>query len=86
MSETRPVFGMKLGGSISGEIVNGIPTLYRQAFSTVFTEIKLSNTKWVSVEYSALQSARFSAMHEVGHIINPKYSEVKVNKWAYERM
>ncbi len=68
---------------MSGEILNGVPTLYRQAFSTVINQIKIPG-QWVNVVWDVSTSAEFTGMHELGHIENPGYSEVQINGWVYD--
>ncbi|QFT55191.1 hypothetical protein FIU95_11545 [Microbulbifer sp. THAF38] len=59
--------------------------LYRQAFSSTITEIRLSHSFWLAVDFNAYQSARFFVIHEIGHVKNPEFTEIQKNKWAYNR-
>ena len=89
MDPNKVMFKQKMGGSIQGElIVSGTekaPTLYRNAFSAPIAEIRTSDKKWLSVNFNRLESARFVALHEIGHLINPTFTEIQVNEWAIKR-
>lgn len=78
-------FGLPLGSPVIGEVVNNVPILYRSAFAINFDAIRIGNAFWQQVNFTQYNAARFSAIHELGHVVNPSYSEVQVNRWAYER-
>jgi hypothetical protein len=79
-----------VGGSVSR---NGLPTLYKNAFSTEIIQIKVGpgSRDWLNTMYDIEQSARFVALHELGHYqyrMDEKlfFDQVRANRWAYTWM
>jgi len=82
--ETMTPFGEPIKGSLLGVVINGKPTLFRNAFSETVTHFRNSKGEFVETRYNQTQSARFMALHEIGHIINPSFTETQTNDWSEE--
>lgn len=81
--------GNTLRGSVNGQMVDGAPTLYRGAFSTTITSIRVGPDQWRVLNLSIEASARFQALHELSHLVisgSDTAAEIAANNWALERM